>query len=164
MVRALVVALGLTLAIAGLTACEPPNYAKCPAKGADEVRVAVVVDARALGGTTDVVCVVVPTGSDGLDALRARSDRTGTAMPRINPQNGLVCGIDGRPAAPACGGNGPNGPEYWSYWLGGTTWRYATVGPGTRTVSDQTVDGWRFLKGGPQSPPNTSSAFADITS
>src|SRR3954452_5992625 len=101
MVRALAVVLGLLLAVAGMSACEPPDYAKCPAKGANQVRVAVVVDARALGGTTDVVCVVVPTGSDGLDALRARSDRTGRAMPRISPQNGLVCGIDGKPAAPA---------------------------------------------------------------
>ena len=94
------------------------------------MRVAVVVDARALGGSTGVVCVVVPSGSDGLDALRARADRIGKPAPRVHPQNGLVCAIDGKPAAPACGGNGPNGPEYWSYWLGGASWRYSPVGPG----------------------------------
>ena len=163
MVRALAVTLGLGLAVAGLSACDPPDYSKCPAKGTGQVRVAVVVDARALGATTGVVCVVVPSGSDGLDALRARATRIGTPAPRLN-QSGLVCGIDGRPAAPACGENGPNGPEYWSYWLGGSSWRYAPVGPASRTVSDQSVDGWRFLKGGPQVPPNTSSSFADLTS
>ena len=164
MVRALVVVLGLSLAVGGLAACNPPDYAKCPARGSGQVRVAVVVDARSLGGSTGVVCVVVPSGSDGLDALQARADRIGKPMPRIHPQNGLVCAIDGKPAAPACGGNGPNGPEYWSYWLGGASWRYSTVGPATRTVNDQTVDGWRFLKGEPQAPPNTSSTFADLTS
>jgi hypothetical protein len=164
MVRALAVTLGLVLAGAGLSSCEPPDYTKCPAKGANQVRVAVVVDARALGGTTDVVCVVVPSGSKGLDALRARSTRNGRPMPRLNSQNGLVCGIEGRPAAPACGENGPNGPEYWSYWLGGSSWTYARVGPAGRTVSDQTVDGWRFIKGGSPAAPNTSSRFADITS
>ncbi len=161
--RTLAVTLGLVLAAAGTTACQPPNYARCPAKGAEQVRVAVVVDARALGGKTDVVCVVVPTGSDGLDALRARATRLGQAAPRLN-QGGLVCGIDGKPAAPACGENGPNGPQYWSYWVGGSSWSYAPVGPATRIVRDQAVDGWRFLKGGPQSPPNTSANFADLTS
>jgi hypothetical protein len=163
MIRALAVTLGLLLAAAGVSSCGPPDYSKCPAKGSGQVRVAVVVDARALGGTTQVVCVVVPSGSDGLDALRARATRIGQPAPRLN-QGGLVCAIDGRPAAPACGGNGPNGPEYWSYWLGGSSWTYAPVGPAGRTVKDQTVDGWRFLKGSPQSPPNTSSQFADLTS
>jgi hypothetical protein len=163
MIRALVAATGLLLAAAGLGSCTPPDYSKCPAKGTGQVRVAVVVDARALGGTTGVVCVVVPTGSDGLDALRARATRIGQPAPRLN-QAGLVCAIDGRPAAPACVGNGSNGPEYWSYWLGGSSWTYASVGPSLRTVKDQTVDGWRFLKGSPQAPPNTSSKFADLTS
>ena len=58
MVRALVVAFGLA-AVGGLTAYEPPDYSKCPTKGSGQVRVAVVVDARSLGGSTGVVCVVV---------------------------------------------------------------------------------------------------------
>jgi hypothetical protein len=163
MLRALAVSLGLALVVVGMTACDPTDYSKCPSKGTNQVRVAVVVDARALGGKTDVVCVVVPSGSDGLDALRARATRTGRPAPRLN-QSGLVCAIDGRPEAPACGENGANGPEYWSYWLGGSQWTYAPVGPAGRTVRDQTVDGWRFLKGGSPAPPNTSSRFADITS
>ena len=165
MVRPLSIAAGLAVVVAAaaLSSCQPPDYSKCPAKGTNQVRVAVVVDARALGGTTNVVCVVVPSGSDGLDALRARATRIGAAGPRIG-SSGLVCAIDGRPEPPACGENGPNGPEYWSYWLGGSSWQYAPVGPAGRTVRDQSVDGWRFLKGGSPVSPNTSSNFADLTS
>ncbi len=158
------VAIGLAVGVSGLlfTGCQP-DYAKCPTRGAGQVRVAVVVDARALGSTTSAVCVVVASDSNGLTALRARATRLGTTQPRLS-SNGLVCAIDGRPAAPACGTSGPNGYEYWSYWLGGSNWQYAPVGPATRTVQDQTVDGWRFLTGGSAAPPNTSPSFATLTS
>lgn len=151
--------------VAGLTlgACDPPDYSRCPAVGPGQVRVAVVVDGRALGSTTSVVCVVVASGSNGLTALRARATRLDTPPPRLD-SSGLVCAIDGRPAAPACGVEGPDGYEYWSYWLGGSSWRFAPVGPATRTVADQTVDGWRFLEGGAAVPPNTASSFAALTS
>jgi len=155
----------LVLVVAGLMlgACDPPDYAECPARGSGQVRVAVVVDARALDRTTSVVCVVVASGSNGLTALRARATRIGTDPPRLG-STGLVCAIDGRPVAPACGESGPDGYEYWSYWLGGSSWRFAPIGPATRTVNDQTVDGWRFLAGGSAAPPNTPSSFAALTS
>ncbi len=156
-------ALMIGVLVAPLNACEPTDYSKCPAVGAGQVRVAVVVDARALSSTTSVVCVVVASGSNGVTALRARATRLGTTAPRFSA-NGLLCAIDGRPAAPACGTQGPNGYEYWSYWLGGASWSYASVGPATRTVRDQSVDGWRFLDGGSATPPNTSSSFAALTS
>lgn len=146
-----------------LSACEPPDYAKCPPRGSGQVRAAVVVDARALGGTTSVVCVVVASGANGVTALRARATRMGTAQPRFN-SSGLLCAIDGRPTAPTCGEPGPDGYEYWSYWLGGASWRYAAIGPASRTVQDKAVDGWRFLKGGAAVPPDTPSSFADLTS
>jgi hypothetical protein len=146
-----------------LSACDPADYSKCPTKGSGQVRVAVVVDARALGGSTSVVCVVVPSGSNGVTALRARATRLRTAPPRFN-SGGLLCAIDGRPAAPACGEQGPDGYEYWSYWLGGTRWSYAPIGPASRTVQDQTVDGWRFLTGGSAVSPSTPSSFAALTS
>jgi hypothetical protein len=161
--RFLAGALSIVVAVPLLSACNPPDYHTCPAKGAGQVRVAVVVDAPALGATTSVVCVVVASGSTGVTALRARATRLGTAPPRFN-SSGLLCAIDGRPAAPACGVQGPNGYEYWSYWLGGTAWRYASIGPAGRTVQDQGVDGWRFLKGGTATPPNTASSFAALTS
>lgn len=156
-------ALMIGVLIAPLSACEPTDFSKCPTAGAGQVRVAVVVDARALSSTTSVVCVVVPSGSTGVTALRARSTRLGTAAPRFNA-SGLLCAIDGKPAAPACGEQGPNGYAYWSYWLGGASWTFASVGPATRTVHDQSVDGWRFLNGGSAVPPNTSSSFAALTS
>lgn len=162
-VRRVAVALPVAVSALAFSSCQPTDYAKCPTRDAGQVRVAVVVDARALGSTTSVVCVVVPSGSNGLTALRARATRLGTAPPRLS-SSGLLCAIDGRPASPACGTSGPNGYEYWSYWLGGTSWQYAPVGPSTRTVQDQSVDGWRFLKGGSAVAPNTSSSFAALTS
>lgn len=161
--RSVVGAVVLCVLVVPLSACEPPDYSKCPTRGSGQVRVAVVVDARAFGSTTSVVCVVVPSGATGVTALRARATRLGTTAPRFN-SSGLLCAIDGRPAAPACGEDGPNGYEYWSYWLGGANWRFAPVGPATRTVQDQSVDGWRFLKGGEAVPPNTASSFAALTS
>ena len=146
-----------------LSACQPVDYSKCPGRGSDQVRVALVVDARALGGSTSVVCVVVSSGSNGVTALRARATRLGTAPPRFN-SGGLLCAIDGRPAAPACGEQGPDGYRYWSYWLGGAEWRFAPIGPASRTMQDKTVDGWRFLTGGAAVAPDTPSSFAALTS
>jgi len=146
-----------------LSACDPPDYSKCPTRGSGQVRVALVVDARALGGTTSVVCVVVASGANGVTALRARATRLGTAPPRFD-SSGLLCAIDGKPAAPKCGEPGPNGYKYWSYWLGGSSWQFASIGPATRTVQDKTVDGWRFLNGGDPVPPDTPSGFDALTS
>lgn len=151
------------LVVSLLGACEPDDPSRCPARGSGQVRVAVVVDARALDAPTSVTCVVVASGSSGVTALRARATRLGTAQPRF-ASNGLLCAIDGRPAAPACGEQGPNGYRYWSYWLGGSSWQFAPVGPAGRKVDDQTVDGWRFLNGGGATAPNTSSSFAALTS
>lgn len=161
--RAMAGVVALALCSVGLAACDPPDPSTCPARSSGQVRVAVVVDARAVGAATSVVCVVVPSGSTGAAALQARATRLGTAAPRYN-SSGLLCAIDGRPAAPACGQTGPNGYRYWSYWLGGSSWRYATIGPAGRTVSDQSVDGWRFIDGGAAVAPGTPSSFAALTS
>ena len=156
-------AAALVLLAVSLVACQPSDPSKCPSRGSGQVRVAVVVDARSLGASTSVVCVVVPSGSTGATALRARADRLGTPRPRYN-SDGLLCAIDGRPTAPACGNAGPNGYEYWSYWLGGSSWHYATVGPAGRRVADQSVDGWRFIPGGDNVAPNRSPSFSTLTS
>ena len=146
-----------------LTACQPSDPSRCPSRGSGQIRVALVVDARALGASTSVVCVVVASGASGVTALRARADRLGTPYPRFN-SDGLLCAIDGRPAAPRCGNRASDGFEYWSYWLGGSSWRYASIGPASRRLSDQAVDGWRFIAGGENVAPNRSPSFATLTS
>lgn len=126
---------------------------------------AVVVDASDLPGGSDtpsVVCVGLPTGSTGMDALLARAAKLGVAAPRLGG-GGLLCAIDGEPAAPACGESGPNGYQYWGYYIGGAeSWRFASVGPAGRALSDGSVDGWRFHDG-PGGPPGTAASFAELT-
>ncbi len=165
--------LGATaLLAAATTACAPPtpppapNLAACPAAGAGQVQVAVVVQ----GGPVDsppVVCVVVPDGSDGLDALAARAQRIGEPAPRLGFGDAFVCGIDGFPAAPACGEGGAEGFSYWNYWTGGSTWDPASVGAGDRTVTQGSVDAWVFgtwdFETTFPAPPALSADFATLT-
>ena len=69
-----------------------------------------------------------------------------------------VCSINGQ-GNPATQGEclvGPNG-EYWSYWRappGASGWQYSSQGAGGTTVTDGSVEGWRYGTGGP--PPFTS--------
>jgi len=136
----------------------------CPTRSAGQVRVAVVVDSSALGGsaTPSVTCVVVASGASGVAALAARAIRLGTTQPRYDA-SGLLCAIDGKPVAPACGTPSGGSFEYWSYWIGGASWTYANVGPASRAMTDGTVEGWRFINGGSAVAPNASSSFAALT-
>lgn len=163
----------LIVAIAALMAgvlsgCTPPttggggtDFTQCPTRNAGEVRVAVVVDATSAGGTAAAVCVVVANGATGITALYARAARLGTTPPRF-AANGLLCAIDGAPAAPACGDPNSGGFSYWSYWTGGSTWTYAPIGPASRSLQDGNVEGWRFQTGGTQPPPALPSTFAQL--
>jgi hypothetical protein len=138
----------------------------CPARGAGQARVAIVVDKSQLPGgssTPSVTCVVVAQGASGVTALAARAARLGTPAPRYN-SSGLLCAIDGVPAAPACGTPSSGGFDYWSYWIGGPSWTYANIGPASRAMIDGTVEGWRFVAGGTAVAPAASSSFAALTS
>jgi hypothetical protein len=146
------------------TTTAPADLAHCPSTGAGQVRVAVVVDATGLASSTPpVVCVAVAAGSTGATALVARAVRLGSPLPRYN-SSGLLCAIDGAPAAPACGTPASSGFAYWSYWIGGSTWTYATVGPAGHGVSDGDVEGWRWVPSGTATAPGTSASFATLTS
>ena len=134
----------------------------CPTPAAGQIRVAVVVDAVALGSSVpSVVCVVVNNGATGVAALQARATLYGQPAPRFDI-SGLLCAIDGAPVAPACGDAGPNGFQYWSYWAGGSSWTYATTGPATRHLTEGSVEGWRFSPGGADVGPATSPTFAQL--
>ncbi|MCC6226419.1 MAG: hypothetical protein IT195_08440 [Microthrixaceae bacterium] len=147
------------------TTTPPTNWATCPAKGPGQVRVAVVIDSQELPGgssSPSVVCVVVAQGSSGVTALSARATRIGAAQPRYNA-SGLLCAIDGAPAAPACGTPSGGGFLYWSYWIGGSNWTYANVGPAGRAMADGAVEGWRFISGGSPTAPTASPSFSALT-
>jgi hypothetical protein len=164
-------ALAVVLALAGLvTACAPAtgggtptDYSVCPATGPGQIQVAVVVDNAPT--STRVVCVVLPGGSDGLDALAARAVRINATPPRI--EGGFTCGIDGTPAAPECAPAVEDGFRYWNYWNGGASWTSASVGAGDTVLTQGSVDGWvfgtwDFVTTFPQ-PPATASDFATLT-
>ncbi len=163
----LVAAAALTLTAAACT--QPPtggtatNYAHCPAATAAKVQVAVVVDNAP--SSTRVVCVLVADGATGLDALNARAVRINKPAPRLD--GGLVCGIDGLPAAPECAASTPDGFRFWNYWLGGSSWTSASVGAGSRVLHQGDVDGWVFgtwdFATTFPSPPATASSFASLT-
>ncbi len=147
------------------TTTVPAGLNHCPTPGAGQVRVAVVVDTTGLTGaaTPSVVCVVVQSNATGATALVARAARIGNVAPRYN-SSGLLCAIDGLPAAPVCGDPVSGGFAYWSYWLGGSTWTYATIGPASHGVFDGDVEGWRWVPSGTAAAPQFSSSFAALTS
>ncbi len=167
----MIAAIAAVVAIAGCTPTPSgggggsTNYTQCPTVGAGQVRVAVVVNGTALGSNAaPVVCVVVAQNSTGVGALYARATRLGLPVPRFD-NSGLLCAIDGVPIAPTCGNLGPNGYEYWTYWIGGgPSWTFAPVGPASRLMTDGTVEGWRFILGGPDTAPSQPSTFAQLVS
>lgn len=147
------------------TTIQPASPATCPTPASGQVRVAVVVDSSQLtngSSVPSVTCVVVAQGASGAAALAARAIRLGTPQPRYN-QSGLLCAIDGAPAAPACGTPSGNGFLYWSYWTGGSAWTYSNVGPAGRAMTDGAVEGWSFISGGAATPPNAPASFATLT-
>jgi len=113
-----------------------------------KVTVALVVD-PGTPGAARVDCVTLPAGSKGTDALAARAAQQGLPAPRYE-NSGLLCAIDGAPAAPACGtSTGAGGYAYWSYWTARSesSWTYASQGPATRTLHDGDLEGWHFIIG-----------------
>lgn len=141
--QAAVAALGL-LALGALPAV--------PAVAAADVCVGLVVD---YGTRNDAPateprsgCVELPDRSTA-DEVLGRRARYGSG--------GLVCAIDGYPAAPECGTRTDDGDyAYWSYWyLRDGRWHYSNTGPASRRVTEGSVEGWRFqvATGGPNDPP-----------
>ena len=165
---AAVALLGVLAACAPMPPSPPQvDLRTCPTAAAGQVQVAVVV----LGGSPtspSIVCVVVPEGSDGLDALAARAQRVGAGAPRLGFGDAFVCGIDGVPAEPSCGDSGPDGFSYWNYWTGGAGgWAGAEVGAADRIVTQGAVDAWvfgtwDFASTFPE-PPAVASDFGTLT-
>jgi hypothetical protein len=133
-------------AVAALALGGAPAGAQHPAaRGADgacrdATGITVVVDRTHFGGTVEVRCARQPVSS-GIDALqRAGFTVTGTAQ-----FPGLLCRIDGDPAADPCRG-APPASAYWGYWHAprGGSWTYSTTGAGSRTPPPGSVEGWAF--------------------
>ena len=91
----------------------------------------------------------------GLQALRMVASVTTVGF---GGSGEAVCAINGvgNEATPNKCLIGPNG-NYWSYWRaapGATGWQYSSRGAGATSVTDGSVEGWRYGTGGP--PPFTS--------
>lgn len=143
-------AVSLLVAALGLAFASGPGIAVAAAESTcvrtpGRLTVAVVVD----GGDAPprVDCVTVDQGATGADVLAARAVSIGAPAPRYD-SSGLLCGIDDVPISGCGEPTGDGAYRYWSYWWpDGSGWQYARSGPATHTVTDGSVEGWRFISG-----------------
>jgi len=144
----------LMLACAALmfaaTACpvDPPaptNWSACPTAASGQVQVAIVTEGVP-DASHEVVCVVVPAGANGIEALNARAVRLGTEAPRTAFGGTFVCSIDGNPVAPECGDlpGDATGWRSWNYSNGGTQWTGSQTGAASTVLTQGAVEGWNF--------------------
>ncbi|MDX6287889.1 MAG: hypothetical protein QOG53_3374 [Frankiales bacterium] len=143
--RALVVAAPLLAVAASIPVPVPASAA------ASTVCVEIVVDYGQLyNGQVSATCVVVAKGSTGAQILDARATKLGVQKPRYRA-DGLLCAIDGKPAAPDCAEQtGDGGFKYWSYWHKqlNSSWKYAQSGPFDYSVTgDHPGEGWSWVEG-----------------
>jgi hypothetical protein len=137
-----------TLVVAGAVGLLGATRA-APASAAADC-VAVIVDARQLGGSLRTGCAQVDP-SNGFQAL----SKAGFGFtPR--PRDGLVCQING---APACADT--TSSTYWSYWYrapGSRTWVYANEGAGTHNPKPGSTEAWVWQDGGKTEPPDVAAS------
>ncbi len=118
-------------------------------------------------------CVQVPPTDTGYQALSAFVAQENLAQPGFaSDGSGLLCSINGIPAAPACGQAITGGYQYWSYWYmtdGSGNWTYANRGASAEVGSaanGQDVEGWRFQNPGPDNPsapkPSAGPDYASL--
>ncbi len=148
--RAMAVCCVGVIALAGLivTTSGRAEASSCsgPLSGG-EIRVVVVVDSSDLGGGASATCLVVPAGTTGSQLLARRSAELGTGSVRYG-SSGLLCAIDGLPAA-GCGDHNAGGFDYWGYFIGRSgSWVFGNINPFTRRLSDGDIEGWRYVRGG----------------
>ncbi len=163
----LVAAAACALSLGGPDALVP---ARDVAGAAVDVGVGFVVDLGS-GQAQVAGCVQVPPSDNGYYALAAFLAQEHLESPTYN-SSGLLCSIDGVPAAPACGQAVPGGYQYWSYWTmtdGTGSWTYASRGASVAVgdaAGGQDVEGWRFQNPGPDNPsappPRTAPDYAAL--
>ena len=142
------------------------------AGAATTIGVGFVID---FGGTGSTVtgCVQVPPTDSGYEALQAFVAQEDLAAPQFEPNgSGLLCSINGIPAAPACGEAITGGYQFWSYWYmtdGSGNWTYANRGASAEVGSatnGEDVEGWRFQNPGPDNAsapePSPSPDYARL--
>lgn len=142
------------------------------AGAATTIGVGFVID---FGGSAPTVsgCVDVPPTDNGYQALDAFAQQEHLAAPQFDTNgSGLLCSVNGIPAAPACGQAVAGGYQFWSYWYmvdGSGTWTYANRGASAEVGSaanGQDVEGWRYQNPGPDNasapPPSVSPDYANL--
>jgi hypothetical protein len=118
------------------------------------VRVVVVVDAGETSAGASSVCLVVPSGTPGLQLLARRAAELGMVSPGY-ADSGLLCAIDDFPDR-GCGDRTSSGFAYWAYFSGTSgAWIYGSYNPFIRRMADGDIEGWRYVSGtgGAQDPP-----------
>ncbi|MCB1029353.1 MAG: hypothetical protein KDB24_16500, partial [Microthrixaceae bacterium] len=138
---------------------------------AGDTRVSVVVDYGTVSGNSSpsATCITITQTMNGAQFLAARAQALGTPAPTYGP-SGLLCSIDGYPAS-GCGERSGGNYLYWSYWNGSSgRWVYSNQGPASRRMTANSVEGWRFVRGGggasdpaPRVAPNRTAICPPVT-
>lgn len=118
------------------------------ASARSSICVALVVDARTLGGPTASDCATVPSGSSGYDVLRAAGHTVGFR------QDGIICTIDDRPAD---GCAATDAEHYWAYFHRAphsSHWTYSDEGATTYEPDADSTEGWVWRDGSDATPQN----------
>jgi hypothetical protein len=158
-----VVVVALGAPVPGLAPLTTP----CASAADGTQRIAVAVDFGTVPGSPGgaaTMCVTVPAGATGADALVERARILGRPAPRYAP-SGLLCAIDGFPAS-GCGERVNGAYRYWAYFLSdGGSWTYASTGPALRRANPDRTEGWHYVAGAgtPVDPSPGLAASAQAT-
>jgi hypothetical protein len=142
------------------------------AGAATSVGVGFVIDFSGSGAPV-TGCVQVPPTDNGYQALSAFAAQENLAAPQFALDgSGLLCSINGIPAAPACGQAVTGGYQFWSYFYmtdSSGNWTYANRGASAQVGSaanGEDVEGWRFQNPGPDNAsapkPSISPDYANL--
>jgi hypothetical protein len=151
LVSSLVVALvGLLGALVALSVSAGPAAAagSCSGPiGEGQIRVVMVVDPGDSGPRAPMAtCLVVAAGTSGSKILAQRAAELGLPAPRY-AGSGLLCGLDGFPAA-TCPVNNGDSYDFWAYFNGsGGAWSFGHDNPFVRRMVDGEIMGWRYTTG-----------------
>lgn len=143
-------ALALLLSAGAVPLGIAPAAAAPPTSGT--ICVALVVDARSIGGPVDTDCATVNKGATGLDVLQA-AGHTLTFR-----EDHLLCTIDGLPKT---GCSAIDDTHFWAYYHrapASTSWSYSTSGAGSYQPVNDSTDGWVYDDGTKTEPDNVPYA------
>ncbi len=128
------------LLVAGLVSAAGSTALAAPT-ARHPICVALVLDARSVGGGVTTGCAKVTAGATGVDVLQAEGHRL------TFRSDGLLCTIDG---VPSTGCSAVDDTHFWAYFHrapGSTSWSFSNEGPSTYQPVNDSTEGWVYDNG-----------------